>query len=110
MSNPLVGRKVIWTYENAFQGASFEVEFVSNEQLTSKGLGAAEGFFVTTSYDMAVIRSGVYFVIYNVSLENIDDEVISIAIDLGNGTVSASRVTDNLHRQLMIGTVKEFQG
>jgi hypothetical protein len=110
VSHPLVGRKVIWAFENAFQGASFEVEFVSQGQLTSKGLGEAEGFYITAPYDMVVIRPDVYFVIYNVSAEYIDDEVISIVIDLGNGTVSASLVTEKVHGQLMIGKVKELQG
>jgi hypothetical protein len=104
MNNPLVGRKVFWTYETAYPGASFEVEFISNEHLTSTGFGVAEGFFAKCPYNMAVVASDVYFVAFNKD----DGEVIAIVIDMANQKVYSSRSTMEPGREFMTGTVKEM--
>jgi hypothetical protein len=103
MENPLVGRKVVWIYETVYPGAGFEVEFISNEQLTSKGIGKAEGWSATMPYDMAVVASDIYFVSFNKD----DGEVISIVINLTTNKVYASRSTVTPDRVFMTGTVNE---
>ncbi len=103
MDNPLVGRKVIWTYETVYPGASFEVEFISDEQLISTGLGKAEGWSATMPYDMAVVASDIYFVSFNKE----DGEVISIVINLISKKVYSSRSTVTPDRVFITGTVIE---
>lgn len=107
MINPLIGRKVLWTFENALLGASFEIEFVSSKELTSRGHGMAEGFFVTVPYEMSIIRDNVFLVIYSVKLDDLN-EVISIVVDIAQAKVNACRVTNGFTTQLMIGTVEEI--
>ncbi len=104
MENPLLGRKFIWNYETGFAGGGFEVELISDKQLTSKGLGIAEGFFGTMNYDLGVIAPNIFFLSYNKD----DGDVISVAINLNTKRVCATGSTTSGTRLFMTGTVKEI--
>jgi hypothetical protein len=101
MENPLLGKKVSWVYETVYPGAGFEVEFISGEQLISKGVGKAMGYSATMPYDMAVVAPDIYFVSFNKD----DGEVISIVLNLITSRVYASRSMVTPERVFMTGRV-----
>ena len=107
VNNPLIGKTVVITYETGFQGASVEINFISNTQKTSKGRGASEGYFATDNYEMAVVAPDIYMISW---MEDADGHVVTAVWNLNTMKAYGSYSNREPRRIFMTGIINEIRG
>lgn len=101
-NNPLIGKTVVISYETGAPGVSFEINFISDSQKTSTGRGAAEGYFATDNYEMAVVAPNVYMVSW---MGNEDGHVVTAVWNFENMKAYGSYSNPEPKRIFMAGII-----
>ena len=105
-SNPLLGKTVVITYETGAPGTSFEIKFISDNQKTSTGRGAAEGYFATDNYEMAVVAPNIYMISW---MGNEDGHVVTAVWNFENMKAYGSYSDGEPKRMFMTGIINEIR-
>jgi len=106
VNNPLIGKTVVITYETGFPGTSVEINFISNNQKTSKGRGASEGYVATDDYEMAIVAPNVYMVSW---MGNEDGHVVTAVWNFDDMKAYGSYSNPDRKRILMTGIINEIR-
>ena len=103
MNNPLVGKQITWTWETPFP-ATFEVDFLTNNQKRSKGRGAAAGYDAIHTYDLATVAPNIYFISW---MKESDKSTVSVVLNLDDMKAYGSFTTLEPSRGFMSGVIEQ---
>ena len=104
MNNPLVGKRITWTWEAPLAGATFEVDFLTNNQKRSKGRGTAAGYDAIHIYDFATVAPNTYFISW---MKDSDNSTVSVILNLEEMKAYGSATTLKPSRIFMTGVVEQ---
>ena len=104
MGNPLVGKRISFTYETGAPGAAIEITALrQTENLKESRSGRSVGS--TDNYDMAVIAPNIYMA----SWSGNDGHVVTAVFNLNDMTINSTYSDTERARFPMAGIINELR-
>ena len=103
MANPLVGKKITFTYETGFPGASIEIHFFSETQKTSTNQDPENPWSDTDDYDMVIVAPNIYMA----SWMGADGHVVTAVFNLNDMTINSTYSNPEPKRIPVAGVYKQ---